>query len=543
MEVTAPPNGMMGAPAEDTATSAEGKIVARRAGLIAVGTLVSRLLGAGRDMVIAATFTVTFTDAFLLAFTIPNALRVLLGEGAVSGAFVPVLTKVRTERGPEAARVFFGRLAGAMGLLLLLVSIAGTLGAHWLVSLYASGFREDPEQFARAVSLARMIFPYVGIVGVATLLTGALHASKRFVAASFAPAMLNVALIAATLALVPVLERMDVETVYALAVGALVGGLLHVVVQLPSLRKAGLWTRPRLVLSDPDVRRAFALLAPLVLALGVYQLNIIASRQLASFLPKGTITYLFYGQRLVEIPQGMFALAIGSAALPTLSEHAARGDIEKAKALFRRSLSLSLFVALPSTVGLALLAEPFVATLFGRGAYSPEDVVQTARSLVVFAGGIWAVASVRTIVPMFHSLGDTRSPVVASAVNLVVFFSVSLSTMGTLRHVGLALGVSCAAAAQLVVLLWKLRRKTGALGGRTLLRSVGRSFIASALMGVVLYAARMMLPPEQSASLRGTLLLGAMVMLGAVTYGVAALLLRSPELEVVRGVLKRRLGR
>lgn len=535
----------MSEPPSPESTESEEGTVARRAGIIALGTLSSRLLGAGRDMVVAATFAVAFSDAFWLAFTIPNALRVLLGEGAVSAAFVPEITRVRTQRGPAEAAVFFARLAGAMALLLFVVSLAGVLAAPWLVRLYASGFADSPELFERTVSLTRFVFPYVGIVGIASLVMGALHASKRFVAASFAPAMLNVGLITAALFLAPWLASHGQESVYALVIGALAGGVLHVAFQLPSLRAAGYLVRPRLALRDPDVRRAFRLLAPILVALGVYQLNIIASRQLASYLEVGAISYLFYGQRLVEIPQGMFALAIGSAALPTLAEHAASGELDKAKTLFRRSLSLSLFVAIPSTVGLAVLAEPFVANLFGRGAFGPHEVEQTAHSLVALAIGIWAVAAVRTIVPMFHSLGDTRSPVFASGINLIVFFTISVLTMKSMGHVGLAIAISAAAAAQLVGLLVLLHRRIGGLGLGEVMSSAGRAAVASAAMGAVLWLSLWMtdLSEPLRATWVGVGVLVGQVLAGGLTFFVVARLVRSPELEVVVGVLRRRVRR
>ncbi|MEM1416108.1 MAG: murein biosynthesis integral membrane protein MurJ, partial [Myxococcota bacterium] len=285
-------------------------VVARRAGLLAVGTLSSRILGAVRDAVIAATFAVASTDAFWLAFTIPNALRVLLGEGAVSGAFVPVFTEVRERSGPDAARRFYARLAGAMLVVLALVGGLGVVLAPALVRLYAAGF--DLETTALTVELTRWVFPYITLMGAAALVTGALHASGRFTAPAFAPVLLNVAFIAAAFGLREVAVGLGLPPIGALALGALAGGVLQLVVQLPSLRGAGLLVRPVPAFGDPDVRRAFGRLLPLLAGLGVYQLNVLMSRQLASFLPAGSLSYLFYGQRLVEIPQGMFALAIGS---------------------------------------------------------------------------------------------------------------------------------------------------------------------------------------------------------------------------------------
>ncbi|MEO0324668.1 MAG: murein biosynthesis integral membrane protein MurJ [Myxococcota bacterium] len=384
--------------------ASETAVVARRAGLLALGTLGSRIFGALRDAVIAATFAVAATDAFWLAFTLPNALRVLLGEGAVSAMVVPVFTETRERQGPEAARLLFARLAGTMLVVLAGVAALGVVAAPLLVRLYAAGF--DADTTAQAVTLTRWVFPYIALMGAAALATGALHASGRFTAPAFAPVLLNVAFIAAAFTLRDQAEALGLGTVGALALGALLGGALQLAALLPSLRGAGLLVRPRPAFGDPAVRVAFRRLAPLLAGLGVYQLNVLMSRQLASFLPAGSLSYLFYGQRLVEIPQGMFALAIGSAALPTLAARHARGDSEGARALLRYGLRLALFVAIPSSVALALLATPVVGALLGRGAYGAAEVAETARSLVFLAGGVWAVAAVRTIVPMFHALGS-----------------------------------------------------------------------------------------------------------------------------------------
>ena len=517
----------------------ERSAITRRAGLVAAGTLTSRVLGMVRDAVIAATFAVTATDAFWLAFTIPNALRGLLGEGAVSGAFVPVLTDVRQREGEPAAREFYARLSGRMIAVLVVISASGVLLAPWLVRMYASGFGDDPELFDMTVDLTRVVFPYIALMGIAALLTGALHASRRFAAPAFAPIGLNVALIVAALAFPSVVERWGMPGVMALAFGALVGGVIHIALQVPSARAIGMLSWPRWK-RDPRVRRAVLLLMPLLVGLGVYQLNIIASRQLASYLPRGSISWLFYGQRLVEIPQGMFAIAIGSAALPTLAQMQSRGEVEEAKGVFRFGLRLTLFVAIPASVALVVLAEPTVAAVFGRGQFDATSVQQTAFSLVFLAAGVWAVAAVRTIVPMFHALGDTRTPVIASAVNLIVFFGVGLATMERLQHAGLALGISAAAYVQLLVLLALLRRKVGRLGLRSVVGSFVRSVTAAGLMGWALWLALGTLGLSGGGSLRNVALFGGLVVAGAILYLVLAALLRSPELGELRAAIRRR---
>jgi putative peptidoglycan lipid II flippase len=522
--------------------SGDRSVIARRASIVVAGTLSSRVLGAVRDAVIAATFAVRATDAFFVAFTIPNALRVLLGEGAASGAFVPVYTEVREKEGPERARLFYARLVGAMVLILLAVAAAGIVAAPWLVTLYAGGY--DEARFDLTVLLTRIVFPYIFLMGLAALGMGALHSEKRFAVPSFAPALLNVALIAAALGASGLMPEAGLPAIAALAFGALAGGVLQVLAQLPVLSKVGLLVRPRFGQRDPYVRKAFRLLVPLLAGLGVYQLNVLLSRLFASFLPTGAQSYLYYAQRIVEIPQGVFAFAIAAAALPTLSELRARGDDDAVRDTFGYGLRLNLFVAVPAAVALVILAEPTVTVLFGRGNFEPDQVHATAAALVMMAAGIWAVASVRTIVPMFHAYNDTRSPVIGSAANLIVFVGTSLATMQALEHVGLALAIALAAAVQLVTLLLLLRRKVGRLGLRSVMKSAVRMAIAATPMGALCWLCastgeweRGGNDPTNIALFTGTVAVGGVLYLGA------AKLLKAPELDDLLGGLRRKLRR
>ena len=518
--------------------------IARRAGLVAAGTLTSRILGAARDAVVAMLFPVAATDMFWMAFTIPNALRVLLGEGAVAGAFVPVFSEVREKEGFDAAARFQSKLVAAMGLVLFVVTLLGIAFSPAFVELYAAGFHDIPGRFESTVALTRAVFPYIFLMGLASLATGALNAVRRFAAPAFAPALLNVALIASAFALAPAAIAFGLPGVGALALGALIGGALQLLAQLPSLRAAGLLLRPRLDLRDPWVRKAFRLMLPLLMGLGVYQLNIMLTRQLASFLPEGSVSYLYYGQRLVEIPQGMFALAIASAALPTLSTLRARGDDEKVKQVFRYGLGLSLFVAIPSAVGLTSLATPVVSVILGRGHFTPEQVELTSQSLLWMAAGIWSVASVRTIVPMFYAYNDTRTPVIGSAVNLVVFGIVAFTTMGPYKHVGLAMAVTAASIAQLCTLIGLLRQRAGRLGLKELASSTARVLLASLLMAGVIWGSLHVLPFDSHARLTPRLI-SLLVALGAgtATYAFCAWALKVPELRALTGAISRRLRR
>ncbi|MEM8608455.1 MAG: murein biosynthesis integral membrane protein MurJ [Myxococcota bacterium] len=517
------------------------RAIVRRAGLVASGTLTSRLLGAVRDAVVASQFAIASTDAFWLAFTIPNALRSLLGEGAVSAAFVPVFTEVREKEGQERARLFYRRLVGVMSVILLAVAGAGVALAPWIVKAYAWGFQRDPALFETTVDLTRVLFPYIFLMGVSALMMAALYASKRFAPPAFAPALLNVALIGSAFLLVPVIERFGWPGIFALALGALIGGVLQILFQVPPLARENLVVRPSFDLADPYVRKCGRLMVPLLAGLGVYQLNLLLSRLFASFLPPGSVSYLYYGARLAEIPQGMFALAVASAALPSLSDAVAHGDEAEAARLFRYSLRLSLFVAIPAGVALVILAEPTITVFFGRGRYDALEIAETVRSFVWQAGGIWAVAAVRTIIPMFHAHNDTRTPVIASGLNLVTFVSLGLLLMGPMQHAGLAAATTAAAVVQLVALLWLLRRKSGPIGMSEVARSAGRIVVASAIMALVVSAMARLgqwslggNDPRNLGVFAGTVIAGAMV------YLIAASVLRAPELDDLRSALGRR---
>ncbi len=520
-------------------TGGERTAIARRAGVVAAGTLSSRILGAARDAVIAAVFAVKATDAFFVAFTIPNALRALLGEGAVSGAFVPVFSEVREKEGFGRARRFYASLTGVMLVVLALVTVAGVLLAPWLVVAYAAGY--EGERLELTVELTRLVFPYIFLMGLAALGMGALNSLKRFAVPAFAPALLNVALIGAAFLLVPVVIDLGWPAITALAAGALVGGVLQVLAQVPALRSVSLWQMPRVSLRDPYVRKALRLMVPLLAGLGVYQVNVMLSRLFASFLPEGSQSFIYYGQRVVEIPQGMFAFAIASAALPTLSDLRSRGLDDDVKRTFGYGLRLNLFVAVPATAALVLLAEPTVAVLFGRGQFDAWHVRETARSLAWQAAGVWAVASVRTVIPMFHAYNDTRSPVLCSAVNLVVFTAVSLGLMGAFGHAAIAAAFSAAAAAQLLALLALLRRRVGRLGLREVVQSAIRMLVATVAMALVAWpVSRLGRWAEGGNDPRNIAVFVASVVGGAVAYLIAARLLRAPELDDVLRALRRR---
>lgn len=531
--------------AEQPAPEEGGHTIARRAGVVAAGTLTSRVLGFARDMALAAVFPTGATDVFYVAFTIPNALRVLLGEGAVAAAVVPVFGEVRAKEGEEAARAYFARLTGLLALVLAIVSALGVLAAPLLVSVYAAGYLlEAPDKYADTVALTRVVFPYIFFMGLAALGMGGLNALRRFAVPAFAPALLNVALIAAAFLLVSPALSLGLPAVGALAVGALIGGALQLLAQWPSQRAAGLLRAPRLSLRDPAVKKTLALMVPVLAGFGVYQLNTMLGRTFLSFSDEGAQSYIYYGQRLVEIPQGMFALAIAGASLPTLTDLRQKGDVARIRELFGYSLRLTLLLAIPSSVILGVLAEPIVAVAFGRGAFERADVLETARSLVWQAAGVWAIASVRTVLPLYYAFNDTRTPVIASAVNLVVFSGAALALLGPFDHVGVAMALGLAGVAQLVTLLALLRRKVGRLGLRAVGASAARAAAASAAMGGACWAvARYGDWARGGSSVTNLLVLGGALVAGGATFLIAARLLGAPELDELLRAVRRRLAR
>lgn len=519
--------------------------VARRAGIVVGGTLASRLLGAVRDAVIAAYFAVGLTDTFFVAWTIPNTLRGLLAEGAVSAAFIPVFSDLHEHRGREEARRYLSRFTGSMLVLLTAVACLGMLTAPYWASLYGAGYRRDPERFALLVSLTRILFPYIVFAGLAAIGMGALNALGRFAVPAFAPALLNLSLIAVPIALLPLAHALGLSDMVALAIGALLGGVLQVAAQRPALARLDMTPWPRPAFKDAAVRRSLALMLPLVLGSGIHQVDILLSRLLASFLPTGSQSFLYYGQRVVEIPQGMFAVAIASAALPSLSVLHQQGKEDEALSTLRFSMRLSLFVSVPAAVAIGALAEPIVTVIFGRGAFGAHQVEQTARSLSVMAAAVSGVATVHPVVRMFHAYGDTRSPVLCSALNLVTFVSVSLLTMKQLDHVAIALGSAVATFVQLAALLWLLRRRLRkSLGMGEVWNCALKSALSGALMGITVFDLARLGDWQAGGNDPVNLaVISACAIVGIVVYAAAAYLFRSQEFAELTASLRRRAKR
>lgn len=516
----------------------ERQKLAGRAGVVGAGTLASRVLGLGRDMALAAVFTRSETDAFFVAFTIPNALRQLLGEGAISSAVVPVLTEKLETQGDEGAKRFFARVRGVSLLALVCVTALGMAFARPLTELFAGGYHARGEAlFERTVALTRTVFPYIFFMGTAALGMAALNAKRRFAVAAFAPGLLNVAFLAGAFLLPGPLAAAGIDRTQALAVSALIGGALQVVAQWPALRKIGFFGRPALDLSDPGVREVLRRIGPMMLGIGIYYVDLVLSRRFLSALGEGAQSYFSWAMRLCDFPQGIFVMAISTAALPSLSSLAARGERDELRKTFAHGMRLSLFVAIPASAALVSIGEPLVAALFQRGHFDAAASQETARALLWQGGALWTVAAVRQLVPVFYALGDTRTPVVVSGIDLLAFVALALSLRGPMGHAGVSAAVAGSSFVQMALLALFLRRKLGTLRGGEIGASALRTTIASVVAGLGGWGAAHLVPPWPM--LRG-LASGAAF---AALFLVAAWGTRAPELEgLLRGV-RRRLGR
>ena len=516
-------------PGQSAATTGERGRVLRSAGTVAGITLVSRLAGYGRDMVATAFFgTGLPADAFVAAFGLPNILRRLVGEGNVAAAFVPVFQHEAAGRSDaelwKLADTFHLVIAGVAALL----TFVGILVAPLLVeTLLIPG---NPAAWELTTRLVWITFPYLIFISLASALMAMLNARDRFGAAAFTPVLYNFTLIASVL----VMTRVETP-IYVWAVAAVLGGFLQWLSLVPHAWNLGLRFRPGVPLSDPALRRIGALMIPGLFGVGIVQINMFVGRYLASFLATGAISSLFYAGRLTELPLGIFAVAIATVVLPLMSRQAARGAHAEMLSTMNFALRQVAFITLPAMAGMVLLRLEIVSVLFERGEFGPASTARTATALAAYCTGLIAFAGVRVVVPGFFAVRNTRTPVIAAAVAMVVNVAACVLLIPLFDHAGVALASSIAAYVNVGLLLFLLRRHVGPLGGRRLLGSALRLSAATAIMGWVVAALRRLWFPAADAGFAvRALALGAIIAIGVVTYVAATALLRSPELGELR---------
>jgi len=455
--------------------------ITKRAGVVSFFTLVSRVAGLVRDAVVAFFFgTTDAADAFYMAFTLPNLLRRFVAEGALTIAFIPVFSETLKKSREEAlhlASLTFSYLS----IILAGLTVAGIALAPFLVTVIAFGFKDQPEKFALTVTLTRLCFPYIFLVSLAALAMGILNALKRFASPAAAPILFNVGLIAGAC-----FSPWFHPPVYGLALGVLLGGLGQLLLQWGELVRLD-W-RPRFAWgSHPALWRLLGLMVPAAYGAAVYQCNVIIVRLFASFLPAGSVSYLWYADRVFEFPVGVFAIAVATAIQPTLSDQVAEKDMTAFKESLDFGLRFNFLITIPAMAGLIVLAQPIVMVLFQRGAFSPLDSMETASTLIAFAVGLPFLGAVRILVPAFYALKDAKRPVViatlAVAANLVFAFLL----VRPLAHEGLALALSLAAAVNFIGLMRVLRKYVGGWAWRNTIRVVAQTMAASAVMAGLLW--------------------------------------------------------
>jgi len=485
-------------------------------------TLISRVLGFVRDIVTARLFGAGIAaDAFFVAFKIPNLFRRLFAEGAFSQAFVPVLTEYKTTGDQQRVIDLVGATAGALSVVLFVVVTFGVLAAPYFIAVFAPGFTQDAARWELATLLLRITFPYLLFISITALFGSLLNTYGRFAIPAVTPALLNIALIAAALYLAPTLD----EPVVALAIGVFAGGVLQVTMQFLAVLRLGVLRRLSIGFSHPGVRQILRLMAPAIFGVSVAQINLMIDTLIASLLETGSISWLYYSDRLVEFPLGVFGIALATVVLPSLSRHHAGGRSETFSATLDWALRLVVLIALPAAFALALLAEPMLSTLFQYGALVERDVVMAGRSLMAYSFGLTAFILIKILAPGFYARQDTKTPVKIGIIAMVANVGLNLIFVWPLAHAGLALATSLSAFINAGLLLRALRadgtyRPAPGWGGYGL-RVAG----AVAVMSFVLLA----LTAEQSiwsandASGRA-MLLAELVAAGTVSYFAAAYL-------------------
>ena len=441
---------------------ASGSGLARKTSIVGGMTLISRILGLLRDVVFARYFGAgLLMDAFLVANRIPNMLRRFFAEGAFSAGFVPVMARYREQHNHDDAREFIDSLSGTFGIVLFVVTLAGVIAAPLLVLLVAPGFVGEGGDFDLAALMLRFTFPYLFFVSLTAFAGGILNTYGRFGVPAFTPVLLNIVLIAAAVWLSP---RLD-QPIMALAYAVFIAGIVQLLFQLPFLARIGALPRPKWAPRHAGVRRAFKLMVPAIFGSSAAQINVLLGGIIASLLPVGSISYLYFSDRLMEFPLGIFGIALGTVTLPYLSRLWAREDKKTFSRTLDWSLKLALLIAVPAAIGLFELADPLVAALFFGGVFDEHAVRMTALALRAYAAGLIGFSLVKILAPAYFAREDTRTPVrialVALLVNLVLSIALAwyLSTTGfAAPHAGLAAATSVAATLNAVLLYRGLRR-------------------------------------------------------------------------------------
>ncbi len=504
--------------------------------------MVSRVLGLVRDQLIAAFMgTGPVADAFFVALRLPNLFRRLFGEGAFNAAFIPVFSGLLTSEGPDVARRFAEQAMSVLAFWLLLLTVAGEVFMPQVMSVLASGYEHDAAKFALTVQLSRITFPYLLLICVAALVAGVLNGLDRFAAASGAYVLFNVVGIASIFLLAPFTPTMG----HALAWGVTASGVAQLAVLFWAAKRAGMALHPPRPRLTPQMRLLMRRMVPGLVAGGVTQLNLVVDGWVSTMLPAGTVSLLYYADRVNQLPLGVLGAAVGTALLPLLSRQVLSGEAEAASDTQNRAIEYALVLTLPAAAGLVATAAPVMAALFGRGAFTLADTRLSAQSLAAYAIGLPAFVLVKVLAPGFFARGDTATPVRIGVASLALNLVLNLALMRPLQHVGPPLATSIAASVNCVALGWVLTRRGQLRLDRRLLSQVARMAAASLVMVAALVGARILLPDRMADSPELRLVSLAVLMgTGLLAYGAVAQALGVLDvrrvMQAVRGRVRRR---
>jgi len=507
----------------------ENSRVVKAAGVVGAATLTSRILGFIRDAVVAWFFGAGFSsDAFIAAFRIPNLLRRLFAEGSLSSAFIPVFTEYMVRQGQAEAFNLARSAFRLLGGVLIIAAICGVLLSPWMVRLIAPGFSAD--KLSLTITLTRLMFPYIFFIGLVALCMGILNVLGHFAAPAFAPVLLNLSIIGSVFFISPSLT----PPVIGLAIGVLIGGFLQLALQLPVLIKRGFYFWEEAKMIHPGLKRVGTLIPPVIFGGAVYQINILIGTLLGSLLDQGSVSYLYFADRLVQFPLGVFAIAAATAILPSLSRQAATGDLGTLKDTFGQALRLIFFITIPATIGLIILREPIVALLFQRGEFDAQATRLTAQALLYYSVGLWAFSAVRIVTATFFALQDTKTPVRMACISIFANIVLGVVLMKPLAHGGLALATSLASMLNLGLLLSALRTRLGSLGWKSIAQSVCRSLLCSVVMGIAVHMAASFMITDKNSTLSGLIAgIAGSIAVGLCIYGAGSYMIKSPELSRV----------
>ena len=462
----------------------EHRHLIRSASIITGFTFLSRIFGYIRDQrQVFLLGTGLAADAFTIAFRIPNLLRRLVGEGAVSAAFIPVFSRYLAEEKREEAWKFANSMMTVMTVILAAIAILGVLFSPQLVGLFASGFQDTPGKIELTSFLNRIIFPYIFFISLSALTMGMLNSFQKFGAPAFAPVLLNISIITMSF-----FAGLFSEPSVALAIGVLIGGVLQLAIQLPSLWRAGWRFRPKLDLNHPGVRRAAALMAPVVFGAGIVQVNVFVDSVFASFLEEGSVTSIYVADRVMELVLGGYAIALSTAILPMLSRQAAENRIDEMKTTLNFGARLILFITVPATVGLIVLRQPIIEVLFQHGNFNAQSTALTTWALLFFALGLPAFSMVKIIVPAFYALQDTRTPVKIAFIAMFLNAGLNFLFFRPLQNGGPPLATTLSALFNSLALMVIFYRRHGSYGIRGIMVSFLKFTAAALALGGVTVA-------------------------------------------------------